>query len=72
MITDNTDTRSLRVPSFCPLCDCVMKGSFSTNSYYDYGTCINCRIEFIEGREQRWKDGWRPTKEQLDKYLEKL
>lgn len=62
----------LRVPSFCPLCKCIMKGSLSVCSYYDWGVCVNCKIEFVECREQQWKDGWRPTQEQIEIYINKL
>jgi hypothetical protein len=41
-----------------------MKGK-STNTYYDWGVCTFCHIDFIEGREDRWKTGWRPTPEQV-------
>lgn len=51
---------SLRVPIFCPVCSNLMKGR-STSTYYDYGACVNCFIYFIEGREERWKSGWRPS-----------
>lgn len=66
------EARSLRVPSWCPVCQLVMKGSKSTRSYYDFGCCINCQIEFVDGREQRWKDGWRPSPEQLASFVEKI
>lgn len=63
---------NLRVPSFCPLCTCVMKGSKSTQSYYDWGCCVNCFIEFVEGREPRWRRGWRPSAEQVESFLSRL
>ena len=44
-----------------------MKGK-STSTYYDYGVCVNCFIQFIEGRETRWKSGWRPSQEQLEAF----
>ena len=59
------DLSSLRVPGFCPICDQPMKGTKSTACYYDWGTCFFCFIEFIEDREQRWKDGWRPSPEEI-------
>ena len=27
-----------------------------------FGCCWNCYIQYIEGREERWKNGWRPNK----------
>jgi len=57
----------LRVPSFCPICDCVMKGSKSTSTYYDWGCCMHCFIEFVDDREERWKSGWRPSADEISK-----
>ena len=25
-----------------------------------FGCCFNCYVEYIEDREERWKNGWRP------------
>lgn len=54
----------LRVPAFCPLCSGMMRGK-STQTFYDWKVCVMCFIFFIEGREERWKAGWRPTTEQV-------
>lgn len=56
----------LRVPAFCPICGRLMKGK-STNTFYDFGCCIDCYIFFIEGREQRWLEGWRPSSDDLER-----
>ena len=72
MAEEELDFRSLRVPCWCPQCGLPMKGGMSTRSYYDFGVCSLCFIEFIETREQRWRDGWRPAPEELKAYLERL
>lgn len=62
----------LRVPMFCPNCKGLMKGK-STNSYYDHGCCIDCFIYFLEHRPQKieaWKNGWRPTLEEISRMRE--
>jgi hypothetical protein len=56
----------LRVPGFCPQCQLLMKSNRSTNSYYDFGVCMLCFIQFIEGREERWRNGWRPSPEEVE------
>lgn len=61
----------LRVPAFCPICGVVMRGSKSTASYYDWGCCSICKIEFVEQREDRWKEGWRPDQKQVARMLSK-
>ena len=45
----------------CPVCD---KYSFSPKDdvYLNkYSCCELCFIKYVEGREQRWKSGWRPN-----------
>lgn len=62
-----SDHHSLRVPAWCPHCSGPMKGK-STQTFYNFGVCVYCFIEFIEGREERWKDGWRPDEEQMKSF----
>lgn len=59
----------LRVPCFCPVCDGMMKGK-STSTFYDFGCCIDCFIQFVEGREPRWRGGWRPSHEEIARWKE--
>ena len=45
----------------CPVC-----GTYSLTSRDDlymtkFETCYKCYIQYIEGREERWKSGWRPN-----------
>ena len=54
----------LRVPCFCPVCGGLMKGK-STCTFYDFGCCIDCKIQWVEGREARWLSGWRPSSEDV-------
>ena len=49
-----------------------MKGRQADSAWYAWKVCANCFIEFIEGREQRWKDGWRPTAEQVKAFIQKI
>ena len=68
----NDYIRSIRVPLFCPLCSRVMKGSKSNITYYEHNCCNNCFIGFVEGREDKWKTGARPSKQEVEAYYEKL
>ena len=65
------DYHSLRVPPWCPQCGLPMKGK-STGTFYSFGVCSMCFIAFIEHREQRWKDGWRPTPEELRAWMDQI
>lgn len=45
----------------CPTCGAY---SFSLNDdlyMTKFNCCFNCYIQYIEGREARWKSGWRPN-----------
>ena len=47
----------------CPVC-----GVYSFNKQDDvymskFHCCFKCYIDYVEGREDRWKSGWRPSKE---------
>ena len=44
----------------CPVCN---KYSFSLKDdlYMNrFDCCFDCYIQFVEGREERWREGWRP------------
>jgi len=50
----------------CPVC-----GSYSFSGRDDlymarYECCFGCYVQWIEDREERWENGWRPTKEQTN------
>lgn len=48
-----------------------MNRSRSTYTYYDWGVCADCFIEFVEHREERWRSGWRPSNEEVQSFLKK-
>jgi len=45
--------------SVCTICSNILKQRdmlFETK----YECCQNCYVHYVEGREERWKQGWRP------------
>ena len=45
----------------CPVCSTY---SFKSNDdvyMSKFGCCEKCYIQWVEGREDRWKQGWRPN-----------
>ena len=48
----------------CPHCD-IYSFDIRDDLYINkFKCCFNCCIEYVEGREERWLNGWRPNKEQ--------
>ena len=46
----------------CPVCS-VYSFDVRDDVYMNkYECCFKCYIQYVEGREDRWKTGWRPNK----------
>ena len=43
----------------CDVCSNILK---QQDMLYEtkYECCRNCYVQYVEGREERWKQGWRP------------
>ncbi len=53
----------------CPVCE---KYSFhSRDDLYmnKFEACFKCYIQWVENREERWKNGWRPTEQEVKKVI---
>ncbi len=61
-----------RTPFFCPVCQQAMRDYHrDAKCFRLIGCCHWCEIDFVEGFEQEWKDGWRPGEEALQKAKDK-
>ena len=46
----------------CPVCD-TFSFDLKDDAYMNrYSCCYRCYIQWVDGREERWKTGWRPPK----------
>ena len=46
----------------CPVCTSYSFVGIDDLFMTKFECCFNCYIQYIEGREERWKSGWRPNK----------
>ena len=49
------------------ICDTCSTYSFDKGDdfyMHKFDCCQKCFIQYVEGREERWQSGWRPTKEE--------
>lgn len=46
----------------CPVCESYSFSNQDDLYMIKFDCCFNCYIQYIEGREERWKSGWRPNK----------
>jgi hypothetical protein len=56
---------SLPVPLFCPICDFVMRTKDDETAYREFECCDRCSRKWAAPRKKAWKDGWRPSREQV-------
>jgi len=45
----------------CPVCSSYSFVGIDDLFMTKFECCFNCYIQYIEGREERWKSGWRPN-----------
>lgn len=45
----------------CPYCSSYSFDRQDDVYFSKFGTCNKCFIKYIEDREERWKNGWRPN-----------
>jgi len=48
----------------CPVCETYSFSGRDDLYMNKFQCCRNCYIEWVEDREERWLEGWRPDKEQ--------
>ena len=46
----------------CPVCNTYSYKSNDDVYMTKFDCCERCYIQWVEGREERWKTGWRPNK----------
>ena len=47
----------------CPVCNMYSFRSNDDVYMLKFECCFSCYIQWVEGREDRWKSGWRPDNE---------
>ena len=51
----------------CPVCSVYTTKAQDDLYFTKFDCCFKCYIQWVEGREERWKSGWRPNNETNDK-----
>ncbi len=44
----------------CPVCASLLKNLKDDAYMIKYECCSNCYVQYVEDREERWLNGWRP------------
>jgi hypothetical protein len=71
VFVDKRTEQSPGIPLFCPLCKFCMRTYDDRTSYETKECCYKCALTFADSRLEQWKDGWRPTTEEIQEEVDK-
>lgn len=57
-------------PIFCPVCHLVMRSIYDDEVYGKLGCCDECAGRWAYRDMERWKSGWRPSIQEVEKSLQ--
>ena len=60
-VTIKTKKTNNKVDRNCPVCNSYSFSGQDDLYMTKFECCFQCYINYIEGREERWKSGWRPN-----------
>ena len=52
-------------PVACPVCDYLFRTKNDEESFSLFGCCESCEIFWARPHQEDWREGWRPTKEEV-------
>ena len=53
----------------CPVCKLVLRDLEDVESVESYGLCLDCQDHFYWPNLDKWKNGWRPKKADVNSYI---
>ena len=57
------------MPFFCEICEFPHDLNRDWQYYEKFKMCQECATTLVEARQSDWRNGWRPTQEQIDMYI---
>lgn len=52
-------------PLFCPVCNSIFSSYYDDEAWRKFECCDSCAIRWAYPNTEKWKSGWRPTKDEL-------
>ena len=57
-----------KIPLICPVCDYMMSQG-DIFEYKKHGCCEHCSLFLAQPNLEKWKDGWRPSKKEINRVI---
>lgn len=58
------------IPLSCPVCDYLMRTVDDEKSYREFECCESCETFWARPNSKNWREGWRPTRDQVNERLQ--
>jgi hypothetical protein len=62
---------STLIPLACPVCHFLMRDHNDALSYIESLACSECKLIWYDANREKWKEGWRPAEELVQKERKK-
>ena len=67
VVTDDHRTSTPGVS--CSVCDFILRDADDLEAFREYSCCNACAMKWAEARRAAWKDGWRPSQEDVEIFV---
>jgi hypothetical protein len=57
------------MPFFCGTCEFPHDANRDWMYFEKFEMCQECAMTLVEARQSEWLSGWRPSREQIDMYI---
>lgn len=69
IIVDNSNKAAPPLKNECPVCHFAILSAPDVEALKQFDCCFHCAMHWAEGHRGAWKNGWRPSADELDVYL---
>lgn len=67
---DTQESPARSIPFFCKVCEFPHDSNRDWMYFEKFEMCQECAMSLVEARQSDWKEGWRPSREQIDMYID--
>lgn len=57
------------IPISCPVCETLLRSKDDEEAFESFSCCHRCSMAWASARRESWKEGWRPSTEDIKKEL---
>jgi hypothetical protein len=69
VIKPSADPPHGSIPVFCKICEGIMMSEYDEKAHQKFGCCDACANAWAYPRNAEWINGWRPSVEEVQKFV---